>query len=148
MEAYKAISESQLAEIKSAIGAAEKRTSGEIRVFIEDAAEDGPLDRAAFLFSQIGMDKTELKNGVLIYVAYVDKKFCIIGDAGINVKVGSAFWDQIKEKMVAHFKSGNIAQGLMDAIKDSGEALALHFPYLTGDRNELPDDIIFGDGKK
>ncbi|MBL0340407.1 MAG: TPM domain-containing protein [Bacteroidetes bacterium] len=142
------MSAAELAEIKAAIGAAEKRTSGEIRVFIEDSAEDGPLDRAAFLFNKLGMDKTNLRNGVLIYVAFVDHKFCIIGDSGINQKVGATFWNAIKEKMIGHFKENRIAQGLLEAIVDSGEALAKYFPYAAADRNELPDDIMFGDGKK
>ncbi len=147
MEAYKAFSSLELEEIKSAVGAAEKRTSGEIRVFIEDAAQDGPLDRAAFLFGELEMDKTDLRNGVLIYVAYIDKKFCIIGDAGIHEKVGPHFWDAIKVKMANHFKAGRIAEGLKNAIQDSGEALATYFPHEANDRNELPDDVIFGDGK-
>ena len=145
METLKAITPGQLADLKTAIGKAEKRTSGEIRVFMEDRSEDGPLDRAAYLFEKIGMSKTELHNGVLIYVALKDRKFSIIGDAGIHAKVGADFWDSIKEKMTVQFKSGNIYEGLMIGIYESGEALAVHFPYSEGDRDELSNDIMFGE---
>lgn len=145
MEAYNAISPEEREILKLAIGKAEKRTSGEIRLFIEDSSEDGPLDRAAYLFKQLDMHKTELKNGVLIYVAYVDRKFSIIGDSGIHAKVGDQFWDEIKLKMLNHFKEGRIVEGLKEAILNSGEALATHFPYSKGDSNELSDDIIFGE---
>jgi len=145
LETIKAITPGELAELKTAIEKAEKRTSGEIRVFLEDHSEDGPLDRAAFLFDKLGMGKTDLHNGVLIYVALKDRKFSIIGDYGIHAKVGPSFWDLIKEKMTNHFKSANIFEGLMIAVHDSGEALAKYFPYVEGDRNELSNDVIFGD---
>lgn len=148
MEALKALTEKEIASIKTAISRAEKRTSGELRIFIEDRSEDGPLDRAAFLFGKLGMDKTALRNGVLIYLAFSDRKFSIIGDYGIHEKVGPEFWDNIKIKMVNHFKLGRMFEGLMDAVHDAGEALAKHFPHASEDRNELPDDIIFGKGNE
>ena len=131
--------------MKAAIGKAERRTSGEIRVFVEDRSADDPLDRAAFLFNKLGMAKTDLHNGVLIYVALKDKKFSIIGDKGIHEKVGPGFWDAIKEKMTSHFREGRIFDGIVTAVEDAGEALAGHFPYSSGDRNELSDDVIFGE---
>jgi uncharacterized membrane protein len=147
LENLKSITPGEIAELKDAIDKAEKRTSGEIRLFIEDHSEDGPLDRAAFLFDKLGMSKTDLHNGVLIYVALKDHKFSIIGDYGIHAKVGSTFWDHIKEKMTDHFKAGRIYEGLKLAIYDSGEALANHFPYTSGDRNELSNDVIFGNSE-
>jgi uncharacterized membrane protein len=144
VDTISAITPGELAELKIAIGAAEKRTSGEIRVFIEDHSRDEPLDRAAFLFEKLGMSKTDLHNGVLIYVALKDHKFSIIGDHGIHAKVGPTFWDHIKEKMTGHFKAGRIFEGLKIAVYDSGEALANHFPYASDDRNELSNDVIFG----
>ena len=147
LEALKAISVKEIEQLKAEIAKAEKRTSGEIRVFIEDHSEDSPLDRAAYLFGKLGMHKTTLRNGVLIYFAYLDHKFSIIGDYGIHEKVGDDFWDAIKLKMVAHFKEGRILAGLLEGVHDSGEALSKHFPFEKGDRNELSDDIIFGKGK-
>jgi uncharacterized membrane protein len=148
LEALKALTENEIAAIKQAVGRAEKRTSGELRIFIEDHTKDDPLDRAAFLFDKLEMNKTQLRNGVLIYIAFRDRKFSIIGDQGIHQKVGPEFWDTIKTKMVNHFKIGKIFEGLMDAIHDSGEALAKYFPHEKEDKNELSDDIIFGDQEK
>jgi len=147
VETLKSVTPGELAELKTTISEAEKRTSGEIRVFIEDHSEDGPLDRAAYIFEKIGMKKTSLNNGVLIYVALKDRKFSIIGDSGIHAKVGSAFWDAIKEKMTGHFKEGRIFEGLKTAVRDSGEALATYFPYTSGDRDELSNDVIYGEPK-
>lgn len=146
-KAFKAISNQDVAQLKSAIAAAEKRTSGEIRLFIEDSSADEPLDRAAYLFGELEMHKTDLRNGVLIYLAFVDRKFSIIGDKGLHEKVGDTFWDDIKGKMLANFKEGKIVHGLQVAIHEAGEALRTHFPFEKGDTNELSDDIVFGDGK-
>jgi uncharacterized membrane protein len=148
VEALKVISQPEITELKAAVAKAEKRTSGEIRVFIEDSSEDGPLDRAAYLFAQLGMHKTDQRNGVLIYVAFSDRKFSIIGDKGIHEKVGDIFWDQIKVNMATHFREGKILKGLLVAVEESGEALSKHFPYQGSDRNELSDEIMFGDQKK
>ncbi len=131
-------------QIVDAIKEAELNTSGEIRVHIDKKCEEDVLDRAAHWFEKLKMHKTELRNGVLFYLAYADKKFAILGDAGINQKVEDNFWEQIKETMLTHFKEGNFAQGLTEGILMSGEQLKTHFPYQSDDVNELPDDISFG----
>ncbi len=147
METFKALSTSEIAAMKAAIANAEKRTSGELRVFIEDHSEDGPLDRSAFLFKQLRMDKTKLRNGVLIYVAFRDHKFSIIGDVGIHEKVGGDFWNSTKNKMQTHFRTGEFLNALLAGIEEAGEALAKYFPYQVSDKDELSNDIIFGEDK-
>lgn len=144
MDTLKILSSEDLAMLKATIAEAEKRTSGEIRVFIEDNAEDGPLDRAAFLFARLQMHRTRLRNGVLIYLDYDDRKFAIIGDKGIHEKVGDDFWDQIKNNMTVKFREGKFFEGLTNAVRETGIALEKYFPYSGGDRNELPDDVIIG----
>lgn len=138
--------EEEQQQIQKAVAAAEKNTSGEIRVCVEKTCSDNTLDRAAKYFSQLGMDKTKLRNGVLIYVATVDRKFAIIGDAGINQVVPSDFWDSTKEDMLSHFKYGNLLEGIITGIAKAGEQLKKYFPHTLDDKNELPDDIAFMDG--
>jgi uncharacterized membrane protein len=142
LKAQDYFTEDRLAEIDSAIKAAEKSTSGEIRLYVEDKCKEDVLDHAAFLFGELEMHKTELRNGVLFYLAMKDHKFAILGDGGINAKVPEDFWEHIKEAMVNHFKEGRFAEGLKQGIEMAGKALAEHFPYQDGDVNELSDDII------
>lgn len=130
--------------IEMAIMNAELDTSGEIRVHIENNLEGDVLDRSAFLFSKLGMDKTEHRNGVLIYLALKNKRFAIIGDTGINRVVPPNFWDDIKSVMIHHFRDGNFTDGLVEAISLAGHQLKEHFPYQKGDVNELSDEISFG----
>jgi len=140
-------SEEQKLQITNAIRVAETNTSGEIRVHIEKHCKEDVLDRAAYIFEKLEMHKTELRNGVLFYLALEDRKFAILGDAGINQKVSENFWDEIKEEVVSKFKEGLFAKGLSEGIIKAGEQLKTHFPYQEDDENELSDDISFGEEK-
>jgi uncharacterized membrane protein len=131
-------------EIVEAIRLAESKTSGEIRVHIENSSEIAHFDRAKIVFSELNMDQTELKNGVLIYLAVADKQFVICGDKGINELVGNDFWESTKNIMATHFKSGNFKQGFVDGIQKAGEQLQKHFPWIEGDTDELSNEISRG----
>lgn len=130
--------------IVEAIEEAELTTSGEIRLFVEDDCGDHVLDRAAFMFHELGMDKTQERNGVLFYLALESHQFAILGDKGINEKVGNNFWHDIKHQMQNHFTEGHFATGLIKGIKMAGDALSKHFPFKDGDKNELTNEIVFG----
>jgi len=133
--------------IRAAVEDAERHTSGQLRVCIEKTCSEDVLDRAAKYFHQLDMHKTRLRNGVLIYVATVDRKFAIIGDAGINKVVPDNFWDDTKDDMLQHFKVGDIVEGIVTGLEIAGEHLQKYFPHDKGDSNELSDDIAFMDGE-
>ncbi len=131
--------------IIAAIRASEKRTSGEIRVFIESKCSYvDAVDRAAEIFFGLQMEKTEDRNGVLLYIATKDHQLAIFGDKGIHEKVGSAFWNTEVRKILNEFSKHHSADGIVKIVNEIGEALVTHFPYENEDRNELPDDIVFG----
>lgn len=130
--------------ITDAVKQAELETSGEIRVHIENHCKGDVLDRAATIFDKLGMVQTELRNGVLVYLAIDDRKLAILGDMGINAKVPEGFWDEVRDTMVGHFREGRFAEGLEEGINMAGLQLKTWFPRQTDDVNELPDDISFG----
>jgi uncharacterized membrane protein len=138
--------EDEQQRIRQGIEQAESRSSGEIRVCIEKRCSEEVLDRAAKYFQQLNMHKTRLRHGVLIYVATVDRKFAIIGDAGINAVVPENFWDSTRDEMLQHFKYGDIVEGIITGLNIAGLQLQKYFPHQDGDQNELPDDIAFMDG--
>ena len=144
MKAKNFFSDNDKERIVEAIAEAEKNTSGEVRVHVEWKCNGEPLDRAANLFALLKMHKTKLRNGVLIYLSINDRKFAIIGDAGINAKVSEDFWESTKDKMLDHFKENRLTDGLVAGILSTGEQLKSHFPYQSDDVNELPNDISFG----
>jgi uncharacterized membrane protein len=143
MKASSFFTREQQARVLSAIKEAEESTSGEIRVHIETSFKGDVLDRAAWVFKKLAMYKTTHRNGVLFYLAVKDRKFAIIGDAGIHTKVPEGFWDKIKELMLKDFKEGKFTEGLSEGILLAGEQLKTHFPHQKDDVNELPDEISF-----
>ncbi len=144
MNVQKYFTEENKLQIANAIRVAELNTSGEIRVHIEKHCKGDVLDQAAYIFEKLGMHKTELRIGVLFYLAIEDHKFAILGDAGINQKVPLDFWEKAKEVALTKFKDGAVADGLASGIIMAGEQLKEHFPYQKDDVNELSNDISFG----
>lgn len=144
MNAKKFFTEEQRLAIQQAIAAAELNTSGEIRVHIDNDCKEDVLDKAANTFFTLKMDATQLRNGVLFYLAVKDKKFAILGDKGINEKAPADFWDNIKEAMLSHFKQNDFTTGLCKGISMAGEKLKNHFPLQKNDTNELSNEMSFG----
>ena len=132
--------------IIEAISNAERRTSGEVRIFVESRCRYvDAIDRAAEIFFQLQMEKTDDRNAVLVYVAIKDRQLAVFGDEGIHKKVGDEYWNAELKKMISIFNKENYASGICQCVTDIGEALHHHFPYDKGtDKNELPDDIVFG----
>jgi uncharacterized membrane protein len=143
MKASSFFTKEQQAQILASVRDAEKATSGEIRVHIETSCTEDVLDRAAWVFKKLGMHKTAERNGVLFYLAISDRKFAILGDAGINAKVPSGFWDEISDLLKKNFSESKFTEGISEGILLAGEQLKTHFPYRKDDVNELPDDISF-----
>ena len=138
------LSKEEEQEIVQAIVEAEKNTSGEVRVHIENHSNKTPLERAQEVFFELKMEATNDRNGVLFYVSVTDKKFAIIGDQGINELVATDFWNATKEIVLNHFKQGAFKQGLVEGIIKAGEMLEKYFPWEHGDVNELSDEISKG----
>lgn len=145
MDFWKNFTDQDRAKIKRAIEVAEMETSGEIRVHIENRCKEDLFDRAAFVFSKLGMQKTEARNGVLFYVAVKDQKLVILGDIGINKVVPENFWDDIITMVLGYFRDGKIEEGLIEGVRLAGRQLREHFPYQRDDVNELDNDISFGE---
>jgi uncharacterized membrane protein len=132
-------------QVEAAIEAAERNTSAELRVHLEEKCSEDPLDRASYIFEKLEMHKTAARNGVLIYVAVKDHKLAILGDEGINKVVPEHFWEENLHDMQLHFSMSQYVEGLERAIEHAGEKLKQYFPYDRGtDQNELSDAISLG----
>jgi len=138
------LGEAERQSVSAAISEAERRTSGEIRVHIEDHIEDDVLDHAAFIFQELGMQRTKDRNGVLIYVCVADRRMAVVGDQGINERVGADFWRDVVGVLQIHFAGGRHAEGLCEAVRMVGEKLKGFFPYADDDRDELSNEVSFG----
>ncbi|MBS1511222.1 MAG: TPM domain-containing protein [Bacteroidetes bacterium] len=133
-------------QIVAAIRAAEKETSGEIRVYVESKNPMvNPVDRAAEVFYRLKMQDTQHRNAVLLYLAMKDKELALFADEGIYQKTGTAYWQDAVKKIIATFRDQNVCNGIVQCIMQVGATLRDQFPYQPAeDKNELPDDIVFG----
>lgn len=132
--------------IVKAIRQAEKRTSGEVRVYVESRCRFmDAIDRAAELFFTLQMEKTDDRNAVLVYVALKDQQLAVFADEGIYTKTGPDYWNNVVKEMLRTFNKQDYATGIAECVIQIGEALTSHFPYdRDTDKNELPDQIVFG----
>lgn len=134
-------------KIVHSIQDAERQTSGEIRVFVESHCKYvDALDRALEIFARLQMEKTELRNGVLFYIAIKDKQLAIFADKGIHEATGGdLYWKKAVKDILFVFSKDSVVAGISTSIFKIGEALKTHFPYDKDvDKNELPDEIVFG----
>ncbi|MBP9903495.1 MAG: TPM domain-containing protein [Verrucomicrobia bacterium] len=141
MSAQKFIEQLRENEIVAAIRAAERETSGELRVFISRESVSDPVVAAQKEFTRLGMEKTRERNAVLIYLAPGRRKFAVIGDCGVHARCGDAFWVELARSMTAHFRAAEFTEGIVQGILRAGELLAEHFPRRPDDANELPDRV-------
>ena len=127
--------------IIDAIKSAEIQTSGEIRVHVQPRAGGEIRNVAERTFERLGMTKTELRNGVLLFIACEEQRFVILGDRGIDEKVPAGFWDEIAAKLTIAFQHREFTEGIVHAIQSAGEELRHYFPRAHDDVNELTNDI-------
>lgn len=144
VDAAEFLTAAEHAEVRKAIHEAELRTSAEIRVHLESHVEGSILDHAADVFDELGMNRTALRNGVLIYVSVADRQLAVIGDHGIHQHVGSDFWQTVVDEILKGFRGNQPAFGLVVGIGLLAGTLARYFPRQADDRNELPNDVSIG----
>jgi uncharacterized membrane protein len=128
-------------DIVAAIREAEKKTSGELRVFISRKPVADAVAAAQAHFLQMGMERTRERNGVLIFVAPRSRQFAVIGDRGVHERCGESFWKELATEMSGHFAKSEFTTGIVSGLKKAGELLARHFPRSPDDVNELPDEV-------
>ena len=128
-----------------AIQKAEKNTSGEVRVFVEGKCNYvNPVDRAKEIFFSLKMDQTKDRNAVLFYIAMNDRQLALFADEGIYQRLGAKYWNDEVRKIIGAFTKEDYTGGICAVINNIGAALQHEFPYQSDDKNELPDEIIFG----
>lgn len=143
MTARNFFSKLEIKKIVAAIQEAEKDTSGEIRVHIDNFCKGDAIERATEVFFKLKMNETVQRNGVLIYLAVKDHKFAIIGDEGINNVVENDFWEDIKNDMIQSFRNNLFTDGIIYGVLRCGKKLKAYFPHQENDIDELSNEISF-----
>lgn len=129
-------------KLVAAIAGAEKRTSGEIRVWISHREIANALESAERRFHKLNMHKAAGRNGVLVYIAPRSRLFAVIGDKAVHDKCGDAFWTEVTAQLTADLKKGAVTEALINAVGKIGDLLAAHFPRTSGEKKHLPGDVL------
>jgi uncharacterized membrane protein len=129
--------------IVKAIEAAERGTSGEIRVHVDSSDVKHPLDKAREVFASLHMHETKERNGILFYVNPKQHVFAVWGDEGIHKRLPEGFWDDISGLVIGFFKEEKFGEGLEQGIINCGKKLQEFFPIQPDDTNELSNDITY-----
>jgi putative membrane protein len=93
-------------------------------------------------FAAHGLQHTQLRTGVLIFVSIAERYAEVLADAGIDQKVSRDVWDDVIGTLTSAFGSGRPADGLVGAIEKCAAILAQHFPAGAINRDELPNAIV------
>jgi uncharacterized membrane protein len=141
MQPGKFLSQLDDRRIVEAIAQAEKRSSGEIRVYVSNKEVQDALSEAKTQFVRLGMEKTRARNGVLIFVAPRSRAFAVVGDVGVHQRCGEELWNEIATGMERHLRQEHYTDALILAIEKVGGVLAAHFPHRSDDQNELPNEV-------
>ena len=141
------LSPEDLIAIRDAIAYAESRTAGEIRVSVRERRlrkerRHSVEDLAQREFHALGMEKTQGRTGVLIFVLLSERTLRVVADQGIHQHVSNDVWQTIVDRIIAHFRTGGYRNGLIEGIRGIGEVLATYVPPASGNVNELPNDVI------
>jgi uncharacterized membrane protein YgcG len=132
-----------VARVEDAVRAAERRTSGEIRVAVARFYFWGDVHvAAAHAFERLRVAHTRRRNGVLIFVAPRRRRFAVIGDVGIHQQVSPDFWRQVVDAVGAELRRGDLTAGIIRGVGVVADELATRFPPDPGGGiNELPDAV-------
>lgn len=116
---------------------------GFARLFVsESRATHVAAEQALQEFAELELHRTQAESGVLIFVSLFERRAIVLGDRGIDSRVGAEHWKSVDAAVLAGIRNNSLRAGLVDGIALAGTVLAEHFPHVGGDRNELPDRVI------
>ncbi|MDO5615871.1 MAG: TPM domain-containing protein [Cruoricaptor ignavus] len=137
------LTDTEMADLVTAIQIAETKSSGEIRVHIDSNTQYDNAKVAFEVFNALCKDKTAEKNAVLFHINFEQRYLTIIGDEGIHKHVCQSFWNRLHDEITSEFSLGNYHSALKNAILETGRELKKYFPIVGENHNELPNEITF-----
>lgn len=132
--------------IVAAVAAAERRTSGQIRVYVSRRSPEDVLALARERFTELGLTRTRDRNAVLLLLAPSVRRVAVVGDVGVDARCpgGPAYWQGVIDAMCIPLRAGDYTGAIVGAVGTIGALLAEHFPANPqgAQANELSDDVI------
>ena len=147
LHAKDAFTEEALKRISATVAEVEQHTSAEIRVSIHDERESDqsglPIEKIGEQeFFKLGMEKTKLRNGILLLIIYAERKFYVHGDEGIHSRVDPGTWTDVADVLKSNFSHGHFEEGIHTALKTISKHLMTALPSTGDSTNELSNDVV------
>ncbi len=98
--------------------------------------------RAEAEFHREGLGATQGQTGILLFISLLEHQAVVLADKGIAGKLGESVWRDVVATLLEGPKSGQWADRLEKALRQSGALLAEHFPAGHVNNNELPNHVI------
>lgn len=98
-------------------------------------------ERAVRHFMESGVYNTRDRTGILIFISLLEKRVELLTDRGINKKISQEQWNSIVSHILDGIRKRKFVDHLIEAISQTGDLLASHFPAHPDDTNELGDDM-------
>lgn len=89
----------------------------------EALLEQRVAQRAAQAFIAEEVFDTRDRTGILLFLSHLEHKVLVVGDSGINEKVGQPEWEEVVARLTRGINEGKAAEGFVDAIRRCGELL-------------------------
>ncbi len=104
--------------------------------------------RAMKAFVEEEVFDTRDRTGVLIFISLLEHRIEVLGDTGINSQVSVDEWVDVVERIRDGLRSGQVADGIVDAIGMCGRLLEKSGVEIRDDdANELPDRLRTREGQ-
>ena len=101
--------------------------------------------RALQAFFSRDLHATKDRTGILVMASLLEHRVEILADTGINAKVSQETWQGILTELIGKIKSGELTEGICNAVRECGEVLAEDFPGTHDNPNEISNKIIIED---
>jgi putative membrane protein len=92
-------------------------------------------------FLEEGLTETVDRTGVLIFISLFERHVEILADRGIHERLGEAYWKGQVQELVEGIRKHREVDALCKVIGEVGARLSEHFPVMSGDQNELSDEL-------
>ncbi len=143
----KILTKDELQDLSHQISEIEKKTSAEIRIVVRHKKHWSERKLSARQvaereFRTLGMARTKLGTGILVFILVSERNFELLADRGIIAVLPDEYWTQAAGKLSEHFSKNNFFMGLKTALAEVGEVLESKLPPVPGNQEELPNDVI------
>ncbi len=117
-----------------------------LRPFLASSKIDEEVhQRALQAFFSRDLHATKDRTGILVMASLLEHRVEILADTGINAKVSQETWQGILTELIGKIKSGELTEGICNAVRECGEVLAEDFPGTHDNPNEISNKIIIED---